>query len=130
MVKKAIRLAIRLRRKFHRASTRKLKDTSIIHRLAALEVFQKSKTILFYAPISHEKEVDTWPLIKRHLGDKTIVLPKITMKSKRIDLHVISDLDEIESNPQGIPEPVKNCKKVKPKDIDLAIIPGVAFDRR
>ena len=129
MIKKVIRLAVRLRRKFHRAKSKSEKDRLICSKLTKMEVFRRAKKILLYAPIPHEKEVNTWLIIDEWGSTKTLVLPK-TLKSKEMKLHIVTSRLDTKPNSLHIPEPLSSCEKIDPKEIDLAIIPGVAFDKK
>ncbi len=129
MEKSAIRLAIRLKRKLHRPSVKKTKDVAIHRKLSHLTLWENAKTILMYAPIPHEKEVNTWPIINRALKNKKlVVLPVTNKKDKSITLRQITGQDDTELCDLKFPEPKKSCKEIKPGDIDLIIIPGIAFD--
>lgn len=131
MVKTAIRLAIRLQRRLHRTSSRKEKDRIILSKLTQLAEYKKAQTVLFYAPIPREKEVDTWPAIEKALDEeKVIVLPKINIKNKTTQLYIINGRADTIENKFHIPEPAPTCQPIKPEDIDLVIIPGVAFDKQ
>lgn len=129
MIKKAIRLAVRLRRKFHGNGTKSEKDRLICAKLTKMEVFRRSKRILLYAPIPHEKEVNTWLIIEEWGNIKTIVLPK-TLKSKGMKLYAVTARVDTKPNSLHIPEPLPSCETINPKEIDLAIIPGIAFDKK
>lgn len=129
MVKKVIRTVVRLRRKLHRAKTKSEKDTLICGKLTEMKVFRHAKKILLYAPIPHEKEVNTWHIIEEWGGTKTIVLPKM-LKSKGMALCIINSREDTKLNSQHIAEPISTCKKIDPKELDLAIIPGIAFDKK
>ncbi len=131
MEKSAIRLAIRLKRKRIRPSVKKTKDAAIHRKLSHLALWKTAKTIVLYAPIPHEKEVDTWPMIKRALKNhKTVALPVTNKKDKSITLRQITSQDDTELCDLNFPEPKKSCEEIKPDQIDLVIIPGIAFDKQ
>lgn len=129
MVKKVIRTVVRLRRKFHRIKTKNEKDRVICRKLTKMEVFRHAKKILLYAPIPHEKEVNTWHIMEEWQGTKTIVLPKM-LKTRRMKLCIIDSPKDTKLNSLQIAEPIVSCKKINPTDLDLAIIPGIAFDKK
>lgn len=131
MGKSAIRLAIRIKRKLHRPSVKKTKDAAIHRKLSHLTLWENAKVVLLYAPIPHEKEVDTWPIIERAMNNKkTVALPVTNKKDRSITLRVITSRDDTELCDFKFPEPKKGCKEIKPSDIDLVIIPGIAFDQK
>jgi 5-formyltetrahydrofolate cyclo-ligase len=42
----------------------------------------------------------------------------------------IGSLDDLEPGFKGIREPCRGCTKVGPDEVDLVVVPGVAFDRK
>lgn len=128
MQKHALRSTIRTKRKGHTAPDKRQKDTQIQKRLEAMEEFRDARTVLLYAPIPHEKEVNTWGIITKYAKTKTLVLPKINMARKTMSLHLITGRADTKPNTLKIPEPLPHCRRISPSDIDLAVIPGIAFD--
>lgn len=127
--KKTIRKDILNKRDSIKPEIRHKKDSMIMHRVISLPDFEEAKTILYFA--SFRSEVATLPHIEEALkGGKRIVLPKVHNKDKRLKLYEILDTGDIKPGFMGIPEP-----KVMPErqrdinDVDLVIMPGVAFDQ-
>jgi len=92
--------------------------------------FQRASSILFFAPLP--AEIDVWPLLETTLAaDKVIALPCFdagtqVYRSRRVkSLHV-----EIVSGQFGIREPAVSCLELPLDQLELALVPGVAFDRR
>ena len=108
----------------------RLKKSKIIEeKLFAQKEFQKAKVILFYA--SFDGEVDTFEMMKRaqKLGKK-IALPMILKEKRKIIPALVEDIDKLTQGAYGIYAPLKESSCVlKPQEIDLAIVPGVAFDK-
>jgi len=104
------------------------KDESIRKRLSALSEYAEAGTILFYA--SFKSEVDTFELIRENiLKNKTVVLPRVDMRNFSLTLYEICALDDLAPGCFGIPEPrAAEDRIINPSDIDIMIIPGVAFD--
>ena len=104
------------------------KSRIIQGKLFAAPEFVRARMVLFYA--SFDGEVETFEMMKQaqKLGKK-IVLPVIIKDKKQIIPSLAGDLEkEIEPGPYGIRQP-KEHRPVALNDIDLAIVPGVAFDR-
>ncbi len=105
------------------------KSRVIREKLFAIPEFKKAKTILFYA--SFDGEVETFSMMKQaqKLG-KSIVLPRILKDQKILILSLVKNLTtNLTKGPYGISHPKLAALKVlNPNDIDLAIVPGVAFD--
>ena len=131
MEKQVIRQAIRAERKNHPELTKKEKDASIRRKLQKLSAWKTAEVVLLYAPIPHEKEIDTWPLIKNLLKKgKMVALPVTNKKDKSITLKIITSEEDTELCDFKFPEPKKSCPTINPDEIDLAIIPGIAFDKQ
>ena len=81
--------------------------------------------------VSFGGEVNTHQIINRAISDgKIICVPKIQSKITGIEIFKINSLAELKSGYYGILEPLEKCPKVDSKNIDLIIMPGVAFDRQ
>ena len=93
----------------------------VIERLEELECFRKAKTLLIYYPIHNE--LDLLPLVKKYKHEKTILFPVTHRKS--IDACPYRGNALMKRGKFNIPEP-----QTEPYtgNIDLILIPGVAFD--
>lgn len=81
--------------------------------------------------ISTEGIIPTEAIIRKALHiEKGIVLPVFTDAKNSILLYKISDYDkDLGPSDNDVPEPdPEKCKKISLEDIDIAIIPGLAFD--
>lgn len=126
--KTAIRKGILFRR--DSIAAKDIKDEKIMARLLELPEFKAALTILFYA--SFKSEVETITLIKHCVstGRKT-VLPKVNDNKTDLLLYEIKDIAEIAPGYYGIPEPpAMPDRKMDVQNIDLIIVPGVAFDEK
>ena len=99
---------------------------SIIERLEHHPLFQQAQRVLLFHSLSDE--VDTHELIERYKAQKTIVLPSVV--GNELELHIY---DAASSTQQGAFNIMESCGPLLPPSeyatLDLAIIPGVAFDR-
>ena len=101
------------------------KSNKIKLNLFNLESYKKSKTAMFF--VSFGSEVSTHDIIKESIGRKTIVVPKVT--GHEIEPSLILDFDSlVPSGKFGILEPIE-IMKVAYKNIDLVLVPGIAFDK-
>lgn len=124
------RLRIRL---FHRLKTQKEEDRrrkseAIRRKLFRLAVFRKAKTVLCYVSLSYE--VETWLLMKQMLEiGKRVVVPRVHGRDLR--LSEVRDLGrDLAPGAFGVWEPTpKTIRPVHPDELDLVLVPGVAFDR-
>jgi len=106
------------------------KSRAIAKKLFSTVEFQEAKTILFYA--SFDGEVETFNMMKqaRKLG-KRIALPKILENQRLFVPVLVEDLEnDLVDGPYGIKQPNETLTDmVRLGDIDLVLVPGVAFDR-
>jgi len=103
-------------------------NNSIFTKLVS-SVFYKKSTVIFIS-VSFEDEVDTHQIINRAISDgKIICVPRIQSKTTGIEIFKINSLLELRLGYYGILEPLEMCSEVDSKNIDLIIMPGVAFDR-
>ena len=106
------------------------KSERIFSQLCALRSYKDAKMILVY--MDYKNEVRTGAFIKKCIEEgKRIALPKVEVHGDRmLSLYEIESLGrDIFAGYKGIPEP--NCetlRKIEPTEIDLLVIPGVAFD--
>ncbi len=107
------------------------KSLVILDKLFKKPEFRKASTILFYA--SFDGEVETFEMIKRaqQLG-KRIALPCVIRQERRIVPVLVGSLEkDLVPGPYGIKQPqsTDTDRTLNARDIDLAIVPGVMFDR-
>ncbi len=107
------------------------KSRVIQQKLFTTREFKSAAIILFYA--SFDGEVDTFEMIRQaqKLG-KRIGLPRIIKYSKAIIPTLVENLNtDLEQGPFSILQPKKNkAAEINCRDIDLAIVPGILFDRQ
>lgn len=96
---------------------------------AAIEnwyIFKNAEVILTYMPI--KSEVNLRPLIDDY-PHKKWVLPRIIPEADhRLALHRYMP-DQLNRHPFGMDEPSAGLPMIAPSDIELALIPGLAYDR-
>ena len=127
-MKKTLRKKVLEKRGSIPSSEKKRKDDLIKYNLFNFTGFKEAKTVLFYA--SFGAEVDTISMIEESLKmGKRVLVPKVDKERHRLRLYEIKDLRELSPGYMGIPEPSLPDKRIRQiKDVDLAIIPGAAFD--
>lgn len=112
-------------------SERLKKNKIITERLFEFANFLEAKISLFYIDLSYE--VKTEEIIKRCFSyNKVVVLPAFIPDTYRMKLMKIDNLDfSLQPGPRGVlePNPAK-CKVVPVEQIDIALIPGIAFDEK
>ncbi len=105
------------------ARSRKIKD-----KLFQEEEFKKAKCVMFY--VSTEEEVDTYRMIFEALEmGKRVCVPVILKGLKKIVASEIKGSSALRKGPHGIYQPKESTiNPVSLEDIDLVVVPGVAFD--
>jgi 5-formyltetrahydrofolate cyclo-ligase len=107
------------------------KSLEIMDRLFDFANFLEAKIVLFYMNVNSEVATDT--MIRKAMEyEKGIVLPWVDQKEKKIVTFRIEDIDrDVQPGYLNIPEPIlQRCKVMPFEHIDLAIMPGIAFDER
>lgn len=110
---------------------RRTKSAAILRRLFQRPEFERASLVLFYA--SFDGEVDTFEMMRRaqKLG-KRIALPYVVRKHTTMIPVIVESLDkDLETGPYGIRQPKEPTgdRRADLSEIDLVIVPGVAFDR-
>lgn len=102
-------------------------DNIILDKLINSDYYKNSSVI--FAFVSFRDEVDTHKFIKQALKDgKTICVPKVPSKKQGMETHIIKGFEDLKEGYFGILEPIDECTKASPDDIDFILMPGVAFD--
>ena len=126
--KKLLRKKIQLDRDSLPDEERAEKSRIITGKFFDSEEYKKAGNILIYYPF--RSEIDTTIVIKEALDDgKRIILPKVN--DETLKLYFVSDpSSQLRRGSFEIMEPVDSiCSPAEPDQIDLAVIPGVCFDR-
>ncbi len=141
--KSEIRKRMLIRRSAMNPEEVRLKSDAIFSRLCALAEYNQAKTILAYMDIRNEVRTDGF--IRRCLNDgKRVALPKVVSVADPLEVsgtapaenvpalavyEILRPERDVAPGFKGIPEPDASVlKRLDPAEIDLAVIPGVAFD--
>ena len=105
--------------------TKELEEQShdIVSRLEREKHFLRANIVLIYHALPDE--VQTAAIIERWYKKKTILLPKIV--GKELTLHIYNGEKTLQTGAFNIKEPT-TPPFIRYDTIDLAIIPGIAFD--
>ncbi len=94
--------------------------------LFELKSFREARGIALYYPIKNEVRTQSIFKSAKELG-KDIYFPRV--QGTILEFREVTDLRVLKIGRFGIPEPGLYSPKLEIKDIDLIIIPGIAFDR-
>jgi 5-formyltetrahydrofolate cyclo-ligase len=104
------------------------KSRTIKTRLFSMPEFKKSKVVMLYA--SKDSEVRTEKIIDEALGaGKKVALPRCTGLETIVPKEIENRKNDLEKGCFGIREPKKHKRSVQLQEIDLVVVPGVAFDK-
>ncbi len=103
----------------------------IVQRFMALPEYARAGTVMFYVDV--RDEVRTRQALPEAIeGDKRIVIPYCV--DGELELFHLESMDELDVGMYKILEPRADLrevasKRLQPTDLDLIMVPGVAFDR-
>ena len=129
--KQYIRRSIRAVRRGLSEAERLAHSRRVWERVAALPCYQHARVVLGYMAFDHEVLTDG--LMQQAMASgKQLVLPMVLGDRQDMALYVIEDLGcDVAPGYRGILEPQpQRTRAVAPETLDLALIPGVAFDLR
>ena len=124
--KHQLRRSCRQIRKELGEETRQEASLSICSWIASWPVFQTSSVILAYMPITGE--VDLTPLLERQPQTHWI-LPRITPEDNHRMVFHPYEPSRLNHHPFGMAEPASDLPIIQPSEVQLALVPGLAFDR-
>ena len=121
--KEKIREEIKLLKKQLGQEDRQSKSADIVSHIEQSGIFQSAKTVLLFSPLPDEPDIS--PLLVRYAKAKRVILPVVV--GDNLILRQLYDLGSMSIGAFGIKEPsVGEFNDYS--SIDLALIPGVAFD--
>jgi 5-formyltetrahydrofolate cyclo-ligase len=129
MIKQMLRL--QMKQKLHSLSLTPDKKNSVDQRLYLdfihSSFYRDARCIFTY--VSHLNEINTYQIIQTALTDqKKVSVPKINPFDKKMYAIEISSLNELYAGYYGIMEPLSFEREISPYEIDLVLVPGLAFD--
>lgn len=127
-IKKVLRKEILKKRESIDGIKKDKMDAEILNKFYESRYYKEAIKIFIY--ISYSSEINTRDIINRALKEnKRIYVPRTEIKTRVMDAVEISSLDNLVESSYGILEPSKDEPCIDPNDLDLIVVPGVAFDR-
>ena len=103
----------------------------IVRQLCDLAAYRTARTVLGYLNFGSELQSELW--VRQAMADgKRVLLPRVNKDGKHLELYEVKDLDNnVVPGAYGIREPMpERCRHFEALgEIDLILLPGVAFDR-
>lgn len=128
--KTALRAAQVSRRDGLTAEQRAAATAAIVARVRSLPAWQRARGVLSYMAFGSELDLDALHRDLQQQG-RLLVAPRVPAQGRALELRQVVDLtQDLAPSRWGIPEPLpERCPLVDPAQIDLVLVPGVAFDR-
>lgn len=80
--------------------------------------------------ISIPPEIPTLHMIEQAWREgKEVAIPKCNPENKTMQFKKITSFEQLESVYSGLLEPIENTKEVIPEEMNLLVVPGLAFTR-
>jgi 5-formyltetrahydrofolate cyclo-ligase len=130
MSKVALRAEARARLRALSAADRARAGERIAEHVWTLPRLSGARAILLYASLPEEVPTDS---IAREALRRGIVVsyPRCLPETRLMTLHALETLEELrEAGSYGIREPDAACPRLQLRDIDVVMVPGLAWDRR
>ena len=110
------------------AVLRRRAGRTIAHTLLALPEITHARHIAIYADFRGKVPTARTGLLLYRAG-KTLALPVVDPRSKRLIFRRIEHWHQLCPGPYGLRQPGPGCQAIAPADLDLVIVPAVGFDR-
>ena len=131
MRKDQLRIMLLRRLKQQKEDDRRRRSEAIRRKVFRLTAFRRATTVCCYVALPYE--VQTWRMIEEMLlKEKRVVVPVTRPRTKRLWLSEVRNPHrELARGAFGVLEPVVAARRpVSVRDVDLVLVPGLAFDRR
>jgi 5-formyltetrahydrofolate cyclo-ligase len=104
-------------------------SAAIVAHVRASEAWRAARIVLLYAAIPGEVDLGALIAAARAEG-RTVALPRVVASAEgpRLELHAWPPSAQLVPGTFGIGEPAPDWPVVAREDLDLGLIPGVAFD--
>jgi 5-formyltetrahydrofolate cyclo-ligase len=129
MDKKALRQEMKMAIAKMTNEMRNQQNEAIANTLYAQPFWKQAKTIGI--TVSRKWEVDTIAIIKRAWAEnKTVAVPKCHPSNKTMTFRIVHSFEQLHCTYLDLYEPIEEfTEEVAKTDIDLLIVPGIAFIR-
>lgn len=97
--------------------------------LIASAEFARAGTVMLFAPMVDEPSLDALEKAVISAG-KRMCAPRSEWKTRSIEPAMVASLRDCVEGTLGVGQPAPEAPRVPVAEIDLIVVPGVAFDRR
>lgn len=106
-------------------SARAARSAAAVARLSSLPEFRNASTLIAFSAIQKELDLSALLTHARTLG-KRVGLPSVV--GERLELLELGDPSQLVVGAFDILEPPPDAPRIAPEDVDLVLVPGLAFD--
>jgi 5-formyltetrahydrofolate cyclo-ligase len=125
--KMTLRNQMRAMREALPSSACQARSAEITKRLLALEEMERAVTLLSFASIRNE--VRTRPTMEAVWArGKRVAMPRVV--GNELELRLVDAATALIQGSFPVPEPPETAKRVRPDEVDFALIPALAVDSR
>ncbi len=119
-----------LRQKRRNIKSKSSFDRIICENLICCDEYLNAKTVLFYAALDEEINIDSCIHDALLLG-KAVALPVCMDSDGNMEFYYIHSLDELKSGTFGVREPdISKCTPVTEFSSSICIVPAISYDKR
>jgi 5-formyltetrahydrofolate cyclo-ligase len=123
--KDALRQRLRAERNALDPERARAASAAVCRRVLALPAIARARTVTLYAAI--QREIDVAEVARALLARGVrVAYPRID--DPRLAFHAVTSLDELEPDVWKIPTPRRSTPVVPSAELDVLIVPGLAFD--
>lgn len=127
MDKAALRAELRAKMTTLTDRDRRASDDALFLRFLNLPELAVAQTVLLYYGVGAEP--DTGRLIRPLLAmGKRVALPRV-LPHRGMEARLVGEAPPLARHPFGMPEPGEDCPQIPKEEIDLILVPGLAFDK-
>jgi 5-formyltetrahydrofolate cyclo-ligase len=76
---------------------------------------------------SFASEINIWQFNLHLLNEKRLILPRLS--KNELSIHLVESLDQLELHPFGMMQPCSKSPLVDLRQIKIALVPGLGFDK-
>ncbi len=109
------------------AEVRQTASAAVAERLLQQPFWASARAVMLYMPLPDELDVRTC-LAEALRSGKVVALPRFRAESGTYGAAVVTDPEGLRAGPYGIPEPPADAPWHPLNQLDLVLVPGLAFD--
>jgi 5-formyltetrahydrofolate cyclo-ligase len=126
--KRALRRAMIDRRGVLSTAERAERSRLVSLQLARLPELAAARAVAGFAATSAEIDPGQ-ALVEVGARGATVAYPRVTKEQPRLRFHRVGSATDMRPGAYGILEPPEGCPEVAPEELDVILLPGLAFDR-